>query len=59
MAYQSHLDDPEHWRKRAKELRALAEQASNSARGHILTMIEDYELLAERATQRANRKAQP
>jgi hypothetical protein len=30
MAYQSHLDDPEYWRKRAKEVRALAEQVSGS-----------------------------
>ena len=60
MASQSLLDDPEYWRKRAQEIRALAERVSSfEARGHILKMVEDYELLAERAAQGANRRQQP
>jgi hypothetical protein len=57
MAYRSHLDDPEYWRGRAEELRALAEHSNFE--DHILTMIEDYELLAESAAQKANRKQKP
>jgi hypothetical protein len=55
MASQSHLDDPGYWRKRANELRALAEQLSNfQARREILQMVEDYDRLAARAEQRAD-----
>jgi hypothetical protein len=39
---------------RAKEIRALAEHVSNfQARREILRMAEDYDLLAERAEERA------
>jgi hypothetical protein len=47
MAYQSHLDDPEYWRDRAEQVRALADQVSNqTARDAILRIVADYELLA-------------
>ena len=54
MADSSHLDDAKYWRKRAKEIRALAEQVSSfTARSDILNIAEDYEQLAERAELRA------
>jgi hypothetical protein len=57
MSSQSHLDDPDYWRKRAKEVRDLAEQVSNlRVRNDILQMAEDYELLADRAEERARRR---
>jgi hypothetical protein len=56
MAYQSHLDDPEYWRDRAEQVRALADQVSNqTARDAILRIVADYELLAIRAQERAKR----
>jgi len=56
MAYQSHLDDPEYWRDRAEQVRALADQVSNqTARDAILRIVTDYELLADRAQARAKR----
>jgi len=40
MAYQSHLDDPEYWRDRAEQVRALADQVSNqTARDAILRIV--------------------
>jgi hypothetical protein len=54
MSSHSHLDDPDYWRKRAKEVRDLAEQVSNLwVRNDILEMAEDYELLAQGAEERA------
>jgi hypothetical protein len=56
MAYQSHLDDPEYWRDRAEQVRALADQVSNqTARDATLRIVADYELLAIRAQERAKR----
>jgi hypothetical protein len=50
----SHLDDAEYWRKRAKEVRALAEHVGAlGAKNDILRMAEDYDRLAERAQERA------
>jgi hypothetical protein len=50
MAYQSYLDDPEHWRARAVQVRALADQVSNlRAREALLKLAAEYELLADRA----------
>jgi hypothetical protein len=55
MAYQSHLDDPEYWRDRAEQVRALTDEVGNQrAREAILRIVADYELLAIRAQQRAN-----
>jgi hypothetical protein len=56
MSSHSNLDDPDYWRKRAKEVRDLAEQISNlGVRNEILQMAEDYELLAVSAEERASR----
>jgi hypothetical protein len=51
----SHIfDDPKHWRQRAEQARALAEQMSDPAsREMMLGIAKDYERLAERAEQRA------
>jgi hypothetical protein len=55
MAYQSLLDDPEYWRDRAEQVRALTDEVSNQrARDAILRIVADYELLAIRAQERAN-----
>jgi hypothetical protein len=46
MAYQSHLDDPEYWRDRAEQVRALADEVSNqTARDAILRIVADYNFL--------------
>jgi hypothetical protein len=56
MAYQSHLDDPDYWRDRAAEVRALADDVNNQkARDVILQMAAEYEILADRAQERARR----
>jgi hypothetical protein len=53
MAYQSHLDDPEYWRDRAEQVRALVDEVSNQrARDAILRIVADYEVLAMRAQER-------
>jgi hypothetical protein len=57
-ANQSHLDDPEHWRERAKEVRSLADQVSYlPTKQEILRIAADYERLAERAEERAKRQS--
>ena len=54
MNSQSHLDDADYWRKRAKEIRDLAEQVKAlHARNEIVRIAEDYDRLAERAEERA------
>jgi hypothetical protein len=47
-------NDPEHWRKRAEESRARAEQMSDGgdAKQMMLGIAEDYEKLAKRAEER-------
>ena len=56
MAYQSHFDDPEYWRDRAEQVRALADQVSNQkARRSIQQIAAEYELIANRAQERARR----
>ena len=53
----SHLDDPEYWRDRAAQVRALADGISNEkARAAILQIAADYAHLAERAEARASRR---
>jgi hypothetical protein len=50
----SFTNDPEHWRNRAEEARALADQMSDEAsKQTMLRIAADYERLAERAALRA------
>ena len=51
----SHLaDNADHWRKRAKEHRRLAEIMSNvKPKEKVLRLAEDYERIALRAEERA------
>jgi hypothetical protein len=51
----SHLaDDADHWRKRAQELRHLAEIMSRmKPKEMVLRLAEDYDRLALRAEERA------
>jgi hypothetical protein len=51
------LDDPEHWRSRAEEARAVAEQLSDpEAKRTMLRIAADYEQLAERTELRARKQ---
>jgi hypothetical protein len=48
------INDPEHWLKRAKEARALAEQIDDpEAKRTMLKNADEYERLAHRAEERA------
>ena len=48
------INDPEHWRDRAREKRALAERLRNDlAKETILRIADDYERLAQRAEERS------
>jgi hypothetical protein len=50
--------DPTHWRRRAEEMRVLAEQMSGSVSKHMMHRIaKDYERLALTAEQRTKRSA--
>ena len=52
-------DDPQHWRKRAEESRARAEQMPDGdAKQMMLGIAEDYEKLAKRAEERAKQPPQ-
>src|SRR5262244_2773927 len=54
MARRSFLNDPAHWRDRAEEARTRADQMSDpQCKSAMLRIANDYELLAERAAERA------
>jgi len=53
MADHSHLDDATYWCTRAKEMRALAQQADASHKDFLLGMAKEYERLAERVNELA------
>jgi len=54
MARPSFLNDPAHWRDRAEEARTRADQMSDpQCKSEMLRIAKDYELLAERAAERA------
>jgi hypothetical protein len=47
------LNDPDHWRKRANEARASAEQVADpEAKMTMLSIANDYDKLAKRAAER-------
>jgi hypothetical protein len=53
VTYQS-INDPKHWRARATEMRALAEQMKDiESRSIMLKLASDYDRLADRAEERA------
>lgn len=48
------FDNPQHWRERAREARAIAEQVNEpDAKRMMLEIAQTYEQLAERAEARA------
>ena len=54
----SHLNDPEHWRDRSKEARAMAEGMANSVfKQKMLDVAANYEHVAQRAEDRRTGKA--
>lgn len=58
MAALNKSDDPNHWRNRAGEARAIAAQMIDPhTKAVIFTIAQDYEKLAVRAEQRAGNKS--
>jgi hypothetical protein len=54
----SHLNDSEHWRDRAKEARAMAEDMADPvSKQKMLDVAANYEHLAKRAEDRRTGKA--
>jgi hypothetical protein len=54
MPDQSFINDPEHWRERAKDMRALADQVSDlQTKSVMMRIADDYDRLATRAAARA------
>jgi hypothetical protein len=50
------IGDPEYWRQRAEEARAIAAQMMDAhTRAVMLGIAQDYEKLAEHAEQRAGK----
>jgi hypothetical protein len=50
------LGDPEYWRQRAEEARAVAVQMMDAhTKAVMLGIAQDYEKLAERAEKRADK----
>lgn len=50
----SHINDPAHWRERAKQMRAMAEDVRETeAKEAMLRVAKEYDRLAERADIRS------
>ena len=50
----SFINDPEHWRQRAEEIRTLADDMKDDiSKQMMLRIAGDYERLAQRAEERA------
>jgi len=53
---ESLLDDPDHWRREARQMRAFAETASAANRETLLKIAAEYDVLVERAERRLAEK---
>ncbi len=52
-----YINDPDHWRQRAREMRKMANETGDpSAKASMLKVAAEYDRLAERAEQRAGLK---
>jgi hypothetical protein len=50
----SHINDPAHWRERAKQMRAMADDVPDvEAKEAMLRVAKEYDRLAERADTRS------
>jgi hypothetical protein len=55
-----HVDDAEHWRERAAQMRVLATTMKQiEAQAIMVRLAEDYDKLADRAELRANGEVSP
>jgi hypothetical protein len=55
----SFVNDPEHWRNRAKETRAIADKMNDPrAKEKMLKIVDYYERLAKQAEEQAKRPPQ-